>query len=128
MSASTFNEASPTIRAFWRNFRDRYLAYIGSDYRLDLIDLVPMQPCNMASRNRLYQLNYGITENIDLPVLKDNDTLAPPDDSPVYDPMFGFGYPDQWYWIPLLFNPLTRSKYNVPKSYWTGCARRRRNL
>ena len=128
MSAAQFNLADSTIRAFWRNFRDVQTGLIGMEYQMVLVDLQTLNPAQMAQRNRFYQLNYGIPENIDLPVLIDNSGLTEPPISPVYDSMFGFGYAGQWYWIPLLFSGSYRAKYRVKKSYWTGCARRRRNL
>ena len=150
MTADQFNQADPKVRAFYASFRDRYLSLCDDFYEMWWIDLFRQTPCQVAQRSRFYQLNFGIAEDINNPELIDNIALEQPLWSTVRNYDFGTGYPDQWYWIPILWpdlladydpdtwvppdewvpgdKPDCRQRYKIPRTYRNGFSHKRRNL
>ena len=93
----------------------------------------------MFAKNKLYCLIHGIPYDPNRPILLSPNNLSEPPISPIQDEYTGSGYADNWYWIPEYYPDINkpgppdptddiRPKIRVQKSYWTGCARPRRNL
>lgn len=128
ISRDTFNSARPDIRQFYHNFRELYLRPYRPDYiewMLGFIDLTPMQIMHRANG---YQWALTGSVNIDAPVLEPDLYYTEPPYSPSILSLFFAGYPSAWKYVPVVFDPYYAPKRRVPKTYWTGISRRRRNL
>jgi hypothetical protein len=128
ITAAQFNQADPAIRAFYKGFRDLFLWMYRPGYDEVNYGEVEIVPCNLMNRVLQTQANYGMTQNINAPLIWENDPWDNPVDSIPYDPAHGFGYYNQWENLAFYGDTPPREKLKVRKSYWTGVSRRRRNL
>ena len=125
--ASDFNKLDPKTRAFYQNINLVYLGQLTGYFTTIGYAWYRRRPVGLASINQSYQLNTTGVYDGDRPALLVNSWLYPPDSIPL-DNLGLDTLSDAWYWVPLVSPDYPKAKQNVRKSYWTGCARRRRNL
>jgi len=140
---STYSEAwhntPPAIRDFYRNFHHRYLRFA----RRIPYDETPPKfgwfttigwsfhayfPYSIAMKNWTYQKATTGSFHPALVAMREHDGFSDPSPGPPYSSFFLDSWSDQFLDIPDYATNYPKPKFRVPRTYWTGKPRHRRNL